>query len=80
MYELLRDVLVTKIKVRYPANLTPETTRQQAGLDSLAIVELSMILERDLNLPVTDDDLFQAETLGDMAALMEAASKRSGRE
>ena len=41
------------------------------GVDSLALVELSMVLGKEHGLHISDDELFDRETVGDIVALME---------
>ncbi|MEE1800978.1 acyl carrier protein [Streptomyces sp. NPDC101062] len=70
MFETLKEVLVDKLEAD-PEEITPEATVEDAGLDSLSIVELSIILEKDHAIAITDDELLAAPTIGDMARLME---------
>ncbi|MET8129520.1 acyl carrier protein [Streptomyces sp. NPDC005065] len=73
MFDTLKDILVSKLKVPHE-QVTPESTAEEAELDSLAIVELSMILEKELNVHITEDELSEAETIGEIARLMEERS------
>ncbi|MFI0776357.1 acyl carrier protein [Streptomyces sp. NPDC021212] len=70
MFETLKEVLVGKLKAA-SEKITPEATIEEAELDSLSIVELSIILEKDFTITITDDELLAAPTIGDMAKLME---------
>ncbi|MFI0820974.1 acyl carrier protein [Streptomyces sp. NPDC021098] len=70
MFETLKDVLVGKLAA-VPEKITPEATVEEAELDSLSIVELSIILEKDFAITITDDELLAAPTIGDMAKLVE---------
>ncbi|WP_320783248.1 acyl carrier protein [Streptomyces sp. CRN 30] len=70
MFEQLKSILVDKLKVS-PEVVTPEATREEIELDSLAVVELSLMLDSELNLTISDDELLEAATVGDMVALME---------
>ncbi|MDT0438265.1 MULTISPECIES: acyl carrier protein [Streptomyces] len=69
MFETLKEMLVSKLKVA-PEQVTPEATREDVELDSLAVVELSLLLEKELGLQISDDELLEAATMGDMADLM----------
>ncbi|MCX2923443.1 MULTISPECIES: acyl carrier protein [Streptomyces] len=69
MFETLKEMLVSKLKVA-PEQVTPEATREDVELDSLAIVELSLLLEKELGLQISDDELLEAATIRDMADLM----------
>ncbi|MFE7815700.1 acyl carrier protein [Streptomyces sp. NPDC057433] len=69
MFETLKEMLVSKLKVA-PEQVTPEATREDVELDSLAVVELSLLLEKELGLQISDDELLEAATIRDMADLM----------
>ncbi|MEU9670766.1 acyl carrier protein [Streptomyces bobili] len=69
MFEILKEMLVSKLKVT-PESVVPDATREDIDLDSLAVVELSLILEKELGLAISDDELLEAATIGDMARLM----------
>ncbi|WP_411104994.1 acyl carrier protein [Streptomyces sp. cmx-4-9] len=75
MLEMLREILSNKLKVS-PDAITPEATREDIELDSLAVVELSLLLESELGLEISDDELLEAETVADMVRLMEERSAR----
>lgn len=70
MFEQLKDLLVAKLKVT-PESIVPEATREDIELDSLAVVELSMILQTELGVVISDDELLTAENVGEMARMME---------
>ncbi|MET9428534.1 phosphopantetheine-binding protein [Streptomyces sp. NPDC003036] len=70
MFEQLKSILVDKLKVS-PEAVTPEATREEIELDSLAVVELSLMLESELGLKISDDELVEAPTVGDIVVLME---------
>ncbi|MFC9429542.1 acyl carrier protein [Streptomyces sp. NPDC056987] len=69
MFETLKEMLISKLKVA-PDQVTPEATREDVELDSLAVVELSLLLEKELGLRISDDELLKAATMRDMANLM----------
>lgn len=75
MYETLKEILVSKLKVT-PEQVTPEATREDVELDSLAVVELSLLLEKELGMAISDDELLELPTIGDMAELMEQRSTK----
>lgn len=75
MLQRLKDILSTKLKVS-PESITPEATREDIELDSLAVVELSLLLKSELDLDISDDDLLEAETVADMVRLMEERSAK----
>ncbi|MDN0197942.1 acyl carrier protein [Streptomyces sp. S.PNR 29] len=69
MFETLKEILVSKLKVS-PDLITEDATREEAELDSLAVVELSMLLEKDYGIKISDDELMEAENVGEMARMM----------
>lgn len=75
MLEQLREILSNKLKVSEAA-IVPEATREDIELDSLAVVELSLLLKSELDLDISDDDLLEAATVADMVRLMEERSAK----
>ncbi|BAJ28545.1 MULTISPECIES: phosphopantetheine-binding protein [Kitasatospora] len=75
MFEEIKAILVHKLKVT-PEQVTPEATREDIELDSLAVVELSLVLETEFGVSVTDDELLDTETIGEMAELVESRMSR----
>ncbi|MFJ5997450.1 phosphopantetheine-binding protein [Streptomyces sp. NPDC092370] len=73
MLEQLKEILSNKLKVSSEA-ISPEATREDIELDSLAVVELSLLLKSELDLDISDDDLMEAQTVADMVRLMEERS------
>ncbi|MFD8339084.1 acyl carrier protein [Streptomyces solisilvae] len=71
MFETLRDLLVNRLKVS-PEQIRPEMTRDEAEIDSLAVVELSLLLEKELGVRVSDEELMEADSIGAMAELIES--------
>ncbi|MEV5886945.1 acyl carrier protein [Streptomyces sp. NPDC052020] len=69
MFDTLKEILVSMLKVS-PDLITEEATREEAELDSLAVVELSMLLEKDYGIKISDDELMEAESIGEMARMM----------
>jgi acyl carrier protein len=75
MLEQLRNILADTLKVA-PETIVPEATREDIELDSLAVVELSLLLKSELGLDISDDELLEADTVADMARLMEERSAK----
>ncbi|MFE3074130.1 acyl carrier protein [Streptomyces sp. NPDC059247] len=75
MYDVLKDILVSELHVR-EEDLAPTATREEVGLDSLAVLELSTALHERLGIEVHDYELLDARTLADVARLM--ADRRPG--
>jgi acyl carrier protein len=70
VYETLKNILVSTLKVA-PEQITPDATKDDLELDSIAFVELSMELGKEHDLHISDDELFDMETVADIVALME---------
>jgi acyl carrier protein len=73
LLDQFRDILVDTLKIA-PEAITPEATREDIELDSLAVVELSLLLKAEFGLDVSDDDLLEADTVADMVRLLEERS------
>ncbi len=69
MHDDLTHILRTHLQMT-DEELRPETTVDDAGLDSLALVELSMHLTERCAVDITDDDLRKAGTLGRIDQLL----------
>ncbi|MFI6347303.1 acyl carrier protein [Streptomyces sp. NPDC050560] len=70
VFSSLKDILVSKLKVE-PELVTPDATRDDVELDSLAVVELAMVLEKEFGVVVSDDELLETENIGSMVTLIE---------
>jgi acyl carrier protein len=70
MYELLKTILIEDLQLDAD-EVYPDANREDAGLDSLAIVELSMVLSRRLGVDIPDDELLELDTVADIAELIE---------
>lgn len=75
MYEELRTLLIDDLQLDENA-LRPEAGREEAGLDSLAVVELSMLLSDRFQVDISDEDLLEAATVADIAHLLEQQLKQ----
>jgi acyl carrier protein len=70
VYEELRTLLIEDLRLN-ESDLRPEAEREAAGLDSLGVVELSMVLSERFGVEISDEDLLEAPTLDDIARLLE---------
>ncbi|MFI5571779.1 acyl carrier protein [Streptomyces sp. NPDC051740] len=64
------SILIDRFQVESEA-VSPESTPAALGLDSLFVVELSFVLEEESGLKVSFDELSEANTLADIARLMQ---------
>ncbi|KPI13099.1 acyl carrier protein familyprotein [Actinobacteria bacterium OV450] len=72
----LARILTDDLKL--PADqLTDDASLDHAGFDSLAVVELSVLLTDRYGLDITESDIKNAATLGQLDLLI--TSKRTGR-
>ena len=51
---------------------TPDATLQDMGIDSLDSVELVVMIEKEFNVEIPDDDVAALDTTAKMAAYLEA--------
>jgi acyl carrier protein len=70
MYELLKTIMTEDLQLDV-GEVFPGASREDVGLDSLAVVELSMVLSRRLGVDIPDDELLELETVADIARLIE---------
>ncbi|GAU68950.1 putative acyl carrier protein [Streptomyces sp. NBRC 110611] len=75
-FEQLKEILVTRLRVA-EEQVTPEATWEDIELDSLAMVELSLMLEENCGLQIGDDELLETPTISDMVRLMEERSTKA---
>ena len=60
------------------SEITPEKSlNNDLGADSLDVVEVSMMLEREFNLKFAESDTEKIKTVGDLYALIEKYTKKS---
>ncbi|MGA5121563.1 acyl carrier protein [Streptomyces pseudogriseolus] len=72
----LISILIHDLKL--PADrLTDDATLDHAGFDSLAVVELSVLLTNRYGLDISDSDIKDAATLGQLDHLI--TTQRNGR-
>ncbi|MFD4241868.1 acyl carrier protein [Streptomyces sp. NPDC058525] len=70
MNQDLRDILVNHLQLD-PDNLGTEARLEDAGVDSLAIVELNMLLGERHGTEIGEDRLASVTTIGALAQLVE---------
>ena len=69
-FEKLRDIIAETLSCDIE-KVTPESRlAEDLGADSLAAVELSMALEDELGASISDEDLAQFKTVGDIVAYL----------
>jgi acyl carrier protein len=70
-YSILSGILVDDLHLN-ASDVRPDASCEDAGLDSLAMVELSMILQKRLNMQISDDELLTTKCVADIVRMMEA--------
>jgi len=71
VHDDLKKLLVEDLELD-PEGLLPQATPTDAGLDSLALVELGMLLPTRCGVNIADDELAATATLDDLDRLVEA--------
>ncbi|WP_223243040.1 acyl carrier protein [Streptomyces sp. CBMA123] len=61
----LHDLLVGELRIE-PDTLDPASTLEEIGLDSLAVVELSVLLTEEFGTPITEDLVTGLRTLDNL--------------
>ena len=70
MYEVLKNIIVEVLQLDAD-DVRPAASREDVGLDSISIVELSMTLSKRYGIDITDEELLESDTMADIARLME---------
>lgn len=69
MYDTLKSILVTDLQL--PADdIRPDATLDEIGMDSLAMVELSLVVSKRYGVDLSDDELVETATVSDIAGLL----------
>jgi len=70
MYDLLKTIMIENLQLDADG-VYPGASREDAGLDSLGVVDLSTLLNERYGIPITDHELFELTTLDEIVSLME---------
>jgi acyl carrier protein len=70
MFDQLTHILISKFHVD-PAAIDPAATLEGLQLDSLDVVELGLVMEKEMGAHVTDDELVEAQRLDAIVLLAE---------
>ena len=71
------DQLVAILQKTYPAEtgkIVAGATFQEAGFDSLKVVEFLLVLQRELDIPLAGDELPRDSTLADAVEMVKSAA------
>jgi acyl carrier protein len=69
LYDELKSILVNDIGLAED-HIRPDATLAEAGMDSLAMVELSLVLEKRHSITISDDELIETATVADISKLV----------
>jgi acyl carrier protein len=75
LYDKLKSILVDDLELP-EEDIRPEATLEEAGMDSLAMVELSLVLEKKCGVRIGDDDLVETATVAQIADLLAELTSR----
>jgi acyl carrier protein len=70
-YNQLTDILINRFEVE-PDELRPDITFEELELDSLFLVELSLVVQQELGVKITEQDATPRSTILSVADLIEA--------
>lgn len=78
-YERVKEVLSNPIFLLDSNEITPSADlREDLGLDSIDIAELSMALEDEFGIPeISEDEFERVKTVGDMVKLVEGKKPKA---
>jgi acyl carrier protein len=74
LYDKLKSVLVNDLELK-EEDVRLEATLEEAGLDSLGMVELAMVLRKEYGAELSDDELVDTATVADIADLLAQRSR-----
>ena len=74
MFEKVRDIIVDTLSCEADAVTMEATLADDLGADSLDAVELNMALEDALGVSISDEELANMKTVGDIVNYLEATA------
>ena len=72
MFEKIKAIVIDQLNIADEDMITPDTTLEDLGADSLDMVEVIMAIEDEFDVQIKDDDL---ESLKSMKDLIDYISK-----
>jgi acyl carrier protein len=75
MFHQLTEIIISKFQLE-PDEVDDDVRLDDLGLDSLDLVELALIIEKEFGVRVTDDELAGAQRLRAIVELLEARSAK----
>jgi acyl carrier protein len=71
VYDRLVTILVTRFEVE-PDEVRPNATFEELELDSLFLVELTLVVQQEMGVKIKDEDASPRSTIAGVAELIEA--------
>ncbi len=66
MFEKVKEIIMEQLSISDPDVVTPETTLEDLGADSLDMVEVIMALEDEFDVQIRDEDLESLKCVADL--------------
>jgi acyl carrier protein len=76
MYIQLKEILTTKFQLDAD-EIVPSSTLEDLQLDSLDLVELALVIEKEFGTRVSDDELAETQQLEAIVDLLESRSAKA---
>jgi acyl carrier protein len=73
MFQRLTEILISKFQLE-DEEIAPSATLDELGLDSLDLVELALIIEKEFGARISDDELAEMQELEAIVGLVEGRS------
>ncbi len=66
MFEKVKAIIIEQLSISDEDMITPETTLEDLGADSLDLVEVIMAIEDEFDVQIKDEDLESLKSVGDL--------------
>ncbi|MER7419935.1 phosphopantetheine-binding protein [Micromonospora sp. NPDC047465] len=76
VYQQMVEILTTRFETE-PDEIGPDVTFEELDLDSLFMVELALVLQKEFNIRIADEDATPRTTIGALAGVIEASLARA---
>ncbi|MBO4209340.1 acyl carrier protein [Micromonospora echinofusca] len=76
VYQQVVQILTTRFEVE-PDEIGPDVTFEELELDSLFMVELALVLQKEFHIKIADEDTTPRTTIAALAGVIEASLARA---
>lgn len=76
VYQQMVEILTTRFETE-PEEIGPDMTFEELDLDSLFMVELALVLQKEFKIKIADEDATPRTTIAALARVIEASMARS---